>query len=45
MARRIQAIGHIEGRLYVVVYTMRGETAHIISAGRAHEKEWERWPK
>ena len=42
---RIQAIGHIEGLLYVVVYTMRGETTQIISARRAHEKEWERWPK
>ena len=40
---RLQAIGHIDGLLYVVVYTMRGEWTHIISARRAHRKEWERW--
>ena len=33
----------IEGLLYVVVYTLRGETTHVISARRAHQKEWERW--
>jgi hypothetical protein len=42
---RVQAIGRIDGLLYVVVYTMRGETTHIISARRAHQKEWERWLK
>jgi uncharacterized DUF497 family protein len=42
---RVQAIGRIEGLLYVVVYTMRGETTHIISARRAHEREWQRWLK
>jgi len=42
---RIQAIGRIEGRLFVVVYTTRGDTTHIISARRAHQKEWDRWFK
>lgn len=42
---RVQAIGRIEGRLYVVIYTMRGDTTHIISARRAHQKEWDRWLK
>jgi uncharacterized DUF497 family protein len=42
---RIRAIGRIEGRLYVVIYTMRGKTTHIISARRAHQKEWGRWLK
>jgi len=42
---RIQAIGHIEGLLYVVIYTQRRATKHIVSARRAHEREWERWPK
>jgi hypothetical protein len=42
---RFQAIGRIEGLLYVVVYAPRGETTHIISARRAHQKEWERWLK
>ncbi len=29
---RVQAIGRIEGLLYVVIYTMRGDVTHIISA-------------
>lgn len=42
---RIQAIGRIEGRLFVVVYTQRGPVKHIISARRAHEEEFEKWLK
>ena len=40
---RIQAIGRIEGRPFVVVYTQRGAVKHIISARRAHEKEFAKW--
>jgi uncharacterized DUF497 family protein len=42
---RVQAIGHIDGLLYVVVYTLRFGAIHIISARRAHQKEWERWQR
>ena len=40
---RVQAIGHIDGLLYVVVYTMRGDVTRIISARPAHQKEWRKW--
>jgi len=40
---RFQALGRIEGRLFVVVYTWRGARRHIISARRAHEKEARKW--
>lgn len=36
--RRI-AVGEIEGRLFVVVYTMRGRTHRLISARKANERE------
>lgn len=36
---RRKAIGVIEGRLYCVVYTMRGSVYRIISARRANAKE------
>ncbi len=36
---RIQALGQIEGRFYVVVFTWRDDNRHIISARRAHTKE------
>lgn len=31
--------GEIEGRLFAVAYTMRGETIRIISARKANERE------
>jgi uncharacterized DUF497 family protein len=37
-ARR-KAIGMIEGRLFVVVYVMRGEICRIISARRTNRQE------
>lgn len=36
---RRKAVGRIEGRLYCVVYTMRGSVCRIISARRANAKE------
>ena len=42
---RIQALGQIDGKAFVVVYTQRGETKHIISARRARQKEWDKWLK
>jgi len=40
---RVQTIGYIEGRLFVVVYTQRGAVKHIISARRAHQEEFDKW--
>jgi uncharacterized DUF497 family protein len=40
---RIQATGQIEGRRFVVVFTWRGSSRHIISARRAHQKEVLKW--
>jgi uncharacterized DUF497 family protein len=42
---RVIAFGHIEGRLYAVVYTQRGETRWIISAFRCKPKELRRWKR
>jgi uncharacterized DUF497 family protein len=36
---RRKAVGLIDGRLYTVVYVMRGEVARIISARRANRRE------
>jgi uncharacterized protein len=36
---RMIAIGDIEGEVYVVVYTQRGEVRRIISARRASRRE------
>jgi uncharacterized DUF497 family protein len=40
---RMKALGVIEGRYFVVVFTWRGQIRHIISARRAHGKEVLRW--
>jgi len=40
--RRI-VYGRIEGRLHVVVYTLRGETVRLISARRANQREQDRY--
>ena len=37
--RRMKAIGAVEGRVFSVVYTMRGNTCRIISARRCNAKE------
>lgn len=36
---RIRCLGLVENRVYVVVYTWRGETRRIISARKANERE------
>lgn len=41
-ARRI-VYGRIEGRLHVVVYTMRGDAVRLISARRANSREQDRY--
>jgi len=41
--KRRSAIGLIEGRIYVVVYTVRGETVRLISARMANARERRRY--
>ncbi|WP_372015780.1 BrnT family toxin [Tistrella mobilis] len=41
---RICALGMVDGRLYCVVYTMRGDTIRIISARLATRREQSLWP-
>jgi uncharacterized DUF497 family protein len=36
---RLTAIGSIDGRLHVVIYTLRGEIVRIISARKANRRE------
>ena len=36
---RFRAVGRIEGRPYMVVFTPRGKRLRIISMRRMHEKE------
>lgn len=36
---RLNCLGEIEGRLFVVTYTWRGKDRRIISARRANERE------
>jgi uncharacterized protein len=38
-ARRIIALGEIEGEVFVIVYTWRGTSRRIISARRANRRE------
>ena len=40
---RVVALGQVEGRVLVVVYTDRGDTRRIISARPAKRKERELW--
>jgi uncharacterized DUF497 family protein len=36
---RFQIVGRIDGRLYVLVYTLRGNVVRIISARKANSRE------
>lgn len=36
---RFQIVGRIDGRLHVLVYTLRGSTVRIISARKANSRE------
>ena len=40
---RFRLIGMIEGRLYVVIYTLRGTLIRIISARKANQREIKRY--
>lgn len=40
---RYRAFGRINGKGHMIVFTMRGETMHLISFRRAHEKEMKRY--
>ncbi len=40
---RLRLFGRIKGRLFVVVYTVRGDTIRIISARKANFREQQRY--
>ena len=40
---RFESIGHIGDRLYVAVYTPRGNRRRLISLRKANSREVERW--
>lgn len=37
--RRFQALGYVEGRLYVVVFCFRGQVVRVISMRKANSRE------
>jgi uncharacterized protein len=41
--RRFQALGRIDGRLYMLVFTPRKSTTHVISLRKANEREVKRY--
>ena len=41
--RRYQALGHIGEHLYMLVFTPRGDTVHVISLRRANRREGRRY--
>ena len=41
--RRMVAVGEIDGRLYVCVYTVRGMARRIVSLRKANPKEVRKW--
>lgn len=41
--QRYQALGQIEGRLYVLVFTPRGSDVHVISLRKANRREIRRY--
>ena len=43
--RRFRVIGCIDGRLFVVIYTPRGQIIRIISARKANRREIRRYGK
>jgi uncharacterized protein len=42
---RFQTVGFLEGRMVMVVWTPRGEAAHIISMRKCNDKEQKRYAK
>ncbi|MBX9944371.1 MAG: BrnT family toxin [Reyranella sp.] len=43
--RRFQTVGHIAGRMVMVVWTPRGDARHVISMRKCNEKEQSRYQK
>jgi uncharacterized protein len=41
--RRINSIGHLNGRMVIVCWTPRGEARHIISMRKANDREKARY--
>ena len=41
--RRIITVGHLRGRMVIVVWTPRGEARHVISMRKANERERRRY--
>jgi len=41
--RRINSVGHLNGRMVIVCWTPRGETRHIISMRKANDREKARY--
>nr|WP_295884450.1 BrnT family toxin [uncultured Devosia sp.] len=42
---RMITVGHMAGRMVVVVWTQRGDTRHIISMRKANEREQARYTR
>ncbi len=43
--RRFQTVGHIAGRMVMVVWTPRGDARHVISMRKCNDKEQSRYQK
>jgi uncharacterized protein len=43
--RRINSVGHLNGRMVIVCWTPRGEARHIISMRKANDREKARYRK
>ena len=41
--KRIITVGHLAGRMVIVVWTQRGEARHVISMRKANEREKKRF--
>ena len=40
---RVLSVGHLRGRMVVVVWTQRGEARHVLSMRKANEREKRRY--
>jgi uncharacterized protein len=43
--RRINSVGHLNGRMVIVCWTLRGEARHVISMRKANDREKARYRK
>jgi hypothetical protein len=41
--RRLVSVGHLRGRMVIVVWTQRGDARHVISMRKANEREQARY--